>query len=192
MTVLSDPKEVATRPFCLHAVSKSVEGKLKPGNSKRMVCSDTDCVTLRQQVALLVKTPPYKCDSEFGKFLEKLEVPELFLAFQTANATDGRGIHSGQFRWSGPGLVVEGLMTGTVNSNTARKPVEPNGIAACFVPGLLEGQLSGTVVGDATGRLEGAELVGQFRLRAKLGPKGLVALAGVGSFEGVLVQRCRE
>jgi hypothetical protein len=192
MTVFSDPKELMTRRFCLHAVSKHVEGKLKPGNSKPRVCAETGCKTLRQPVSLQVATPPFKCDSEFGKRLEKLVVKQLFVAFETDNATDGRGVHSGRFLWSGPGLVVEGTMTGTVNANTARKPVESNGLASCFVRGLIEGQLSGSVVEDAEGRLKGSTLVGQYRLRALLSPKGLEALIGVGTFEGELLEWCTQ
>ena len=187
-----DPKEVFERPFCVHAVSKALEGVAEPRDARLQPCDDHECKPLKTVTGLRLATPSYRCDSKFGKLLEKFEAPEFFAAFANLPASRARGVHAAKFDWNGPKLEIIGDMTGTINANTARRPVEKApATIQCAVNGLIEGHLCGEVVRDETGGLKRARLVGNYRFRVRIdNEKGIVSTLGVGTFEGTLLQWC--
>ena len=81
-----DPKEVFERPFCVHAVSKALEGVAEPRDARLQPCDDHECKPLKTVTGLRLATPSYRCDSKFGKLLEKFEAPEFFAAFASLPA----------------------------------------------------------------------------------------------------------
>ena len=186
------PTEVFERPFCIHRVSKNWEGRAERRDARVQPCAEHDCRPLKTVTDLRLATVPALCDTPPAHALETLHAPAFFSAFEFIPANRARGVHAADFTWNGHGLSVVGQMVGTINANTARRPVDAVK-PGCFVAGLVEGQLCGEVVEDASGQLDRAKLVGNYRFRVTLDPEtGIVSTRGVGTFEGVLLQWCKE
>ena len=186
------PTEVFERPFCIHRVSKNWEGWAERRDARVQPCAEHDCRPLKTVTDLRLATVPALCDTPPAHALETLHAPAFFSAFEFIPANRARGVHAADFTWNGPGLSVVGQMVGTINANTARLPVDAVK-PGCFVAGLVEGHLCGEVVEDASGQLDRAKLVGNYRFRVTLDPEtGIVSTRGVGTFEGVLLQWCKE
>jgi hypothetical protein len=128
------------------------------------------------------------CDSPEGRVLNgTLDVARLITAFEQDG--DHRGLHAGDFVWTGVGTQVAGRMSGMTNVGTHRQPAFDK-CQVCHARGVMEGRLCGEIVEAHDPKLKGCEVFGVYRIRFDPSAKG--GSGGVaGTFEGVIVCPCK-
>lgn len=185
---------------CLDELSKNVIGEFNPTqpNARRLEqCPQPGpkpCQTLKVVYDLvLAQINPFGCDSALAK---PLGGQLLAKSFVTAFKQDGlnRGLHSGDFVWTGTGFQVTGRMTGVTRIGTHRQPAILPQFQNCQEPcnaPVLQGRLYGTFA-NATGPLAGLKkgrVVAIYRLRYT--PRKDGSGSGIeGVVEGMLVRPC--
>lgn len=181
-----DPAAILEKAFCVTAVSKDLKGELKKVNVKEQKCSTPKCKTLRVLHNLKVDVNPTACDA-VAPLNGTLEITRLCTAFDT----DGhhRGVHAGDFTWSGSGgLKLSGRMSGVTNEGSHRLPIKA--CQKCNDLGIMEGKLCGQVTdGGQTPKLKGCQVIAAYRIKfdpSVSGGEGAV----VGTLEGVMVCMC--
>jgi len=183
-----DPAAILEKAFCISAVSKDLKGELALSSGKEQKCHEPACKTLRTVHALKVKVTDTVCDSPAAKPMNGSLTTKLITAFDT----DGnhRGVHSGDFAWTGVGgLKITGRMSGVTNVGSQRSPIQD--CQKCFDRGIIEGRLCGQVVEAGDTKLKGCQVIAAYRIRfdpSLVGGNGGV----VGTIEGVTVCFCNS
>lgn len=168
---LDRPEALLERDLCFQNLSKNLTGtfhrpEARPGGGTG---PDDETLKSRQRVEIRVESHE-PCDSPVGTWLDgRLSIEPFVSAFDGRGT--GRGVHAGTFRWTGDGVVVEGYLSGITNSGTARRPPLGDG-QPCYDPGCLEGRLCGAVVETHHAELDGAYVLGTYRLHAEPTPAG--------------------
>jgi hypothetical protein len=182
-----DPAAILDKAFCVSALSKDLKGELRRSSSKEQKCQEPRCKTLRTVHALKVEVSATACDSPPARPLNGTLSVKLITAFDT----DGnhRGLHSGDFSWTGVGgLKITGRMSGVTNEGSHRVPIKA--CQKCNDIGIMEGRLCGQLV-DAgkSPKLKGCQIIAAYRIKfdpSATGGEGAV----VGTLEGVIVCFC--
>jgi hypothetical protein len=187
-------QDLLTGIYCLHNVSKDVDGQLLVLASGVKVCSNPVCdpLTLVQNIDLQVK--PNKCDSALGAELSgSMRIGDLTTVF-TGRSEHLRGMHAGNFHWNLiNGGVISGSIEGITNAGTARPPNFPQcqGCEECDQDGLLTGKLSATGSNIPSIPVPDFNVEAVYRLSwdpiANVGGDARV----VGCLEGVLIMPCQ-
>ena len=189
LACLEDPRQLWTREVCLAAVSKNLRGDLRLLDREREECEKPECRTLKTDHGLKVEVRSHEpCDSEAGRQLDgTLFVRRLIHALADGTG-EGRGLHTGAFRWVGAQVAIEGRMSGVTNVGTHRQPVF-QACQECDDRGYMEGRLCGRVVRARDERLVGCEVTAAYRIL--FDPSEGFQDTGVqGTLEGVLVCAC--
>jgi len=185
-----DPAAVSDKEYCLSAVSKNLRGEFSAPHPKRHECKKPECKTLRVTQTLKVAVSAEHCDSPLAKNLNgALAVERLASAFDQ----DGnhRGIHAGDFVWTGvAGVTVKGRLSGMTNEGTHRPPAF-NECQRCDQRGVMEGLLCGQIEAPKIEDLNGAQITASYRIGkfdpTANGPAG----AALGTLEGMIITPCR-
>ena len=184
-----DPAAIFDKEYCLSAVSKNLRGEFGHPNPKPHECRKPECKTLRVTQALKVAVTPDHCDSPLARNLNgTLVVERLASAFDK----DGnhRGIHAGDFVWTGVNqVVVKGRLSGMTNEGTHRAPAFTE-CQRCDQHGVMEGLLCGVVEAPAVDDLNGAQITASYRIKfdpTANGPAG----GAQGTLEGMIITPCR-
>jgi len=184
-----DPAAVLDKEYCLSAVSKNLRGEFAAPHPKRHECNKPECRTLRVTQVLKVEVTPEHCDSPLAKNLNgTLVVERLASAFDQ----DGnhRGIHAGDFVWTGVNHVtVKGRLSGMTNEGTHRAPAFTE-CQRCEQRGVMEGLLCGQVDAPGIDDLNGAQITASYRIKFESTPNG-PAGAVLGTLEGMIITPCR-
>lgn len=186
---LEDARELWERRVCLEPVSKNLRGELKLLDRERQECEEPRCLTLKTDHLLKLEVESHEpCDSELGRLLDgTLVVRRLIHAL--ANGTgEGRGLHTGEFRWTGADVRIAGQLSGMTNVGTHRQPpLDP--CQECHAPGYMEGRLCGSIVQARDQRLVGCQVTAAYRLL--FDPSEGFQDTGVrGTLEGLVVCAC--
>jgi hypothetical protein len=186
---LEDARELWERRVCLEPVSKNLRGELKLLDRERQECEEPRCLTLKTDHLLRLEVESHEpCDSEVGRLLDGTLVVRR-LVHALANGTgEGRGLHTGEFRWAGNGVRVAGRLSGMTNVGTHRQPpFDP--CQECRAPGWMEGRLCGRIVRAEDRRLVGCQVTAAYRLR--FDPSEGFQDTGIrGTLEGLVVCSC--
>lgn len=187
------PAVLKDNKLCLKAVSKNLEGRMKRLADPKPDCETNSCKTIKLlhslELRILTVAP---CDAQEalpldGTFkVDELVTEELTIAGR-------RGIHAGDFVWTGNGVTIKGTMNGFINLSPHRPPFIDNQECAqrCSQPRVMEGRLTGKITATQHPHLKGCEVLADYRLR--LGSPETAASASLkGTLEGVLVCRCQD
>ena len=186
---LDDPRALWNRRVCLSPVSKNLRGELRLLERERQDCEELRCRTLKTDHLLRVDVTAHEpCDSEVGGLLDgELFVRRLISALSDGTG-EGRGLHTGEFRWVGAGALVEGSLSGMTNVGTHREPVfDP--CQPCHAPGYMEGRLCGRIVRAKDDRLVGCAVTAAYRIRFDPS-EGFQSTGVEGTLEGLVVCPC--
>ncbi len=178
---------LAQRTVCMSELSKDVKGELRPAEEILQKCSDRDCVTLATVHELVLDASGFRCDSKLGSLLDGQITTKIISKFIDGDG-ERRGVHEGEFRWTGKGGLVTGTLQGVTNLGTHREPVFGD-CQHCDDRGVMEGQLIGTITKAMNRSLRRCEVRAAYRLRfdhTKGGGDGLV----VGVLEGAILCEC--
>jgi len=192
-TCFDEPGVIFDTRFCLDSISKNVKGAVKVvGKPLQIVCDTEKCVTLRTMSALkVVTTSNKKCDSKLALRLDggSLVVGKLATAYEN----DGlqRGVHAGDFVWTGQHVQIKGRMSGITNAGILRAPVFKPACEDCSTPGVMIGRLCGQVVGSAGTGLNGAQVMAVYRILVPKPTKTGASGPLTGTIEGVIVGPCK-
>lgn len=188
---LDDAAELWKHRVCMHPVSKNVEGRFDLLDRERQECEAPrkECVTLKTDHLVRARMTSHEpCDSKVGGVLDgELVVRRLVHAFVDGSA-ENRGTHTGDFRWRGDGVLVEGDMSGMTNVGTHREPAfDP--CQECHERGVMEGRLCGRIIKAKDERLVGCVVTGAYRFRFDPS-EGFQDTGFTGTFEGLVVCSC--
>ena len=190
-TCFDEPGVIFDTRFCLDTISKNVKGSIKAGKPLQIVCEKEKCVTLRTMSAIKVAVLTNKeCDSKLGLRLDgSLVVGKLATAYEN----DGlqRGVHAGDFVWTGQHVQIKGRMSGITNAGILRAPVFKPACEKCSTPGVMIGRLCGQVVGSAGTGLNGAQVMAVYRFLVPKPTKEGASGSLTGTIEGVIVGPCK-
>jgi hypothetical protein len=185
------PERILESKLCLSALSKDLEGELHLLERFREKCDKPECETLKTVHLLKLEVASHQpCDfPDGGLFDGTLYVKDLTHAFRDGDGND-RGVHAGNFRWRGAGMVAAGVISGITNAGTHREPpFDP--CQTCDAAGFMEGSLCGTILRAKSRALVGCQISGAYRIRfdpSREGGQGRVA----GTLEGALTCDCRR
>ena len=187
-------QDLLTGLFCLHEVSKDLEGELLVLDSEMKSCSAPGCqpLTLVQHISLRVGSA--SCDSALGAVLDgSLRISDLTTVF-TGPSEHLRGMHAANFYWKlNGGGAISGVTEGITNAGTARPPRFPlcQGCEKCDQDGLLNGKLFATGNNVPGIPVPNFDVEAVYRLSwdsiATIGARAPV----VGTLEGVLIMPCQ-
>jgi hypothetical protein len=185
-------KALLEHRVCLSALSKNLEGELKPLRHSVERCAKLRCTTLKTIHFVGMRVITNKpCDSPTGRLLDgEFIVRNLVSAFERGDGTQ-RGIHEGDFIWQGRGLVATGTVSGITNAGTHRPPIfDP--CQKCDAKGFMEGRFCGTIRRSERRQLVGCQVIGTYRFRFR--PSRAEGGGGeiLGTLEGELVCACPE
>jgi hypothetical protein len=185
-------RDILDNELCLNALSKNVEGDLRPLHAERERCEPLECETLKTEHLLLLEVKRYECDSRVAELFDgRIVVKDLATAYEDGDA-NRRGFHGGEFRWLGQGgLLAVGTLSGMTNAGILREPFEP-ACERCDQRGVMTGRLCGFIRRAPTSpRLRGCEVFGVYRIQFEPNEEGGQG-AVRGTIEGVVVCRCPE
>jgi hypothetical protein len=186
-----NPDDVFSSDTCVTSLSKDVKGRITLSTSKRHVCAESKCVTLRTQGALKVTLASHApCDGTLAQLLSgTLAIRALATAYE--NDGLGRGVHAGDFRCvSANHDEIDGRISGITNAGLVRgAPFDP-AVEECSSEGILVGRLCGRIVKSTNPQLANARIVATYRLRTSATPKGENGPV-IGTLEGVVVTPCK-
>ena len=60
-------RDILDNELCLNALSKNVEGDLRPLHAERERCEPLECETLKTEHLLLLEVKRYECDSRVAE-----------------------------------------------------------------------------------------------------------------------------
>jgi hypothetical protein len=185
-------RDILEREICLSALSKNLEGELRPLQAERERCPRLRCLTLKTIHFVHLRASTNRpCDSRSGQLLDgDLSVRNLVSAFEAGDGTR-RGIHQGDFIWRGKGLVAIGTLSGITNAGTHRAPIfKP--CQTCDAKGFMEGRFCGTIRRSERRQLLGCQLIGTYRFEFKPS-RGEGGQGGIrGTLEGEIVCACPD
>jgi hypothetical protein len=190
-TCFDDPKLVFDSAVCVLSVSKDLKGEVLPPKQRAHECADQHCKTLQtlSELKAAVHTDP-PCDSERARALDgTLLVRDLATVYDTDVKL--RGVHAGDFSWTGRGIELSGRMSGITNAGILRAPIFHPGCEKCLEPHVMIGRICGSVVkfSDADAHLRDASFVAVYRFLL-LDPRPGAPTRFEGTLEGALVPRC--
>jgi hypothetical protein len=188
-------QDLLTGVYCLHDVSKDLNGQMLVLDSVLKSCANPGCepLTLVQHVVLRVGSA--QCDSTlFGAVLDgSMRIGDLTTVF-TGPGEHLRGMHAGNFYWKlNGGGAIWGTVEGITNAGTARPPIFPKcqGCEDCRQDGLLTGKLFATGSGVPGIPVPDFNVEAVYRLSwdpmANVGGDA----PAVGTLEGVLIMPCQ-
>jgi len=185
-------RDILERHLCLSALSKDLKGELRPLKHALERCAKLRCVTLKTIHFVEFKVSSHKpCDSPTGRLLDGVfAVRNLVTAFEGGDGTR-RGIHEGDFIWTGKAVVAIGTISGITNAGTHREPIfKP--CQTCDAKGFMEGRFCGTIRKAERQQLVGCQVIGTYRFHfdpAKTdGGRGAIT----GTLEGDVVCACPD
>lgn len=186
---LDEPGVILKSRMCLEALSKNARGRFSPPKDEIQTCKKPLCKTLKTVQTLEVEIEPWKCDSKLGDRFNGRFIVERFVSAYEEGDGNRRGIHTGDFKWIGQGVVAEGRISGVTNAGTHRRPVFDD-CQPCDAHGYMEGRFCGVVTETQVPELEGCHLLGTYRFR--FDPTSRGADGGMeGTFEGELLCPCQ-
>lgn len=189
---LQDAEDLWRRTVCVDAISKNLRGELRLLDREREECEPLRCRTLKTDHMLLLDEvrSHEPCDTTVGRLLDgRLFVRRLVHALDGGTG-EGRGPHTGDFRWVGDGVTVEGNVAGMTNVGTHREPVF-DACQECHAPGSLEGRLCGRVVRARSKELIGCWVTAVYRMRFD-SSEGFQTTGVEGTLEGVVLRPCGQ
>jgi hypothetical protein len=188
-TCFDDPKLIFSESVCILSVSKDIKGELSPPKQREQVCNEQHCETLHtlcKLEATLHTDPP--CDSERARILDgRLVVRDLATAYDIN--IKRRGVHAGDFTWTGRGIEVSGRMSGITNAGILRGNVFEPACEKCLEPLVMVGRICGTVSRASDPHIARASIVAVYRFQL-LEPHPNEPTRFKGTLEGALVPRC--
>ena len=187
---LDDARELWERRVCLEPVSKNLRGELRLLDRERQECEEPRCLTLKTDHLLKLEVESHEpCDSEVGRLLDGTLVVRRLVHDLSNGTGEGRGLHTGEFRWAGTGGVrVAGHLSGMTNVGTHRQPpFDP--CQECHAPGYMEGRLCGRIERAEDRRLVGCQVTAAYRLRFDPS-EGFQDTVVQGTLEGLVVCSC--
>ena len=141
------PKDLLTNRYCLHELSKNIDGRVFVLNADRKSCTHPPCESLVLVQSLRLSLSPHDCDSAIGRLLEGMLTAWNLTTAYTGLTEGHRGVHAAEFYWKPlVGGSIVGTIEGITNAGIARSPVFPQceGCESCRQPGVLIGHLFGT------------------------------------------------
>jgi hypothetical protein len=184
---LEDPPQLWKQRVCLEAVSKNLRGDLRLLDRERQECGDR-CLTLKTDHMLKLEVSTHeRCDSDVGRQLDGTLFVRRLITALADGRPEGRGLHTGAFRWVGAGVLVEGRMSGMTNVGTHRAPPFAE-CQVCDERGYMEGRLCGRILRSGDERLVGCTVTAAYRLRFDPGEAGDSSVEG--TLEGLVVCAC--
>jgi hypothetical protein len=176
--------------MCVSPVSKIVKGRITDPEPERRECDDPKCLSLTTRQLLELLLDPFECDDpEVSRPLLNgvLQVVDLVHVFDRSG--DGRGFHSGDFRWEAGRILVFGRMSGITNAGTHHEPLQE--CQRCNDPGFLQGRLCGSIARADDPALRGAQIFANYALRVeRIAGDGIPEQELRGTVEGVIVRGC--
>ncbi|MET0522698.1 MAG: hypothetical protein ABW156_12130 [Jiangellaceae bacterium] len=190
VTCPDDPKLMLEQQMCVSPMSKTAKGRITDPEPERRECADPPCLSLTTRQQLELRLEPFECDErELSRLLLNgvIRVTDLVHVFDGSG--DGRGFHSGDFRWEAGRILIFGRMSGITNAGTHHDPVMK--CQECKDPGFLQGRLCGSIARAEDPALRGAQIFGNYALRVeRVDGDGIPGQGVLGTFEGVLVRGC--
>ncbi|HEX4966782.1 MAG TPA: hypothetical protein VF173_38585 [Thermoanaerobaculia bacterium] len=187
-TCPDDPSVLEKADVCLRALSKDLDGVMNPQNIRPHICQDPGCQTLTtvHDLEMSVKMHLPCDDPEWGPVFDgSFTVQKLVTIFDKDDM--GRGLHAGDFLWTGAGVQVTGRISGMTNVGTHREPAFFPACQQCDTREVMEGRLCGSVVKANDSKLENSQVFGAYRIHFYAAS---VSSDVKGTFEGVLVRPC--
>jgi hypothetical protein len=141
------PDELVYGNYCVHEVSKDLDGQVALLYGDYPPCSSLNCNPLMelQFLRLDARSNP-SCDSQPpGLALDgPIRVKDFATVF-TGPKEDLRGVHAGQFDWTPTvGGRITGTLEGISNAGVLRPPIFRDECENCHAPGIVSGHLFGT------------------------------------------------
>lgn len=190
-TCFDEPGLIFDSNRCVDAVSKDVQGKVGVPKPLRTKCDTKKCEalhTLGPLSALATINKP--CDSRISRPLDgKFIVRKLATIYDTDGL--GRGVHAGDFEWTGVNGKgkIAGRMSGITNAGILRaQPFKE--CEECSQPGIMIGRLCGVFVEPHTARLKGAQFVAVYRFEVGKVTKDGASGPVKGTIEGAIIELC--
>ncbi|MDH5605517.1 MAG: hypothetical protein OEY93_01405 [Anaerolineae bacterium] len=191
-----EQKLMLAAPMCLYEISKDMKGDihLDPEMTHPEKCKNNlgECTTIKtiENIKMSV-IDNGKCDSEISREVCMGDFSAKLMAVLRDNS-DGRGYHSGRFRWEFKDLfVAQGRMSGITNAGTHRFPLldcEPCN-ALAHMEGFLDGYVTGINYIPETRGQEYSRLVGSYAIQIDWHKGGMDGdLLGI--LEGMLIGPC--
>lgn len=188
---LDDARRLWNQRVCLEPVSKNLRGELRLLDRERQQCEESDCRTLKTDHMLKVEVHSHEpCDSDVGRLLDGVLFVRRLVSAMSDGTGEGRGLHTGEFRWVGADFRIEGHLSGMTNVGTHREPVF-QACQECHAPGHMEGRLCGRIVKAKDKRLVGCQVTAGYRLH--FDPSEGFQDTGIeGTLEGLVVCPCAK
>ena len=176
---------------CLTPLSKTTLVSFGKPDIDRRECDDPQCLTLTTRQEMELELTGYDCEDPrgpAGSLLGAIRVADLVHAFD--GSAEGRGFHSGDFRWESRRTLVFGRMSGITNAGTHHPRVLD--CQPCRVPGFLQGRLCGSIARADDPALLGAHVFANYAIQARdISRDGLPEQREAdGTLEGVLIRGC--
>jgi hypothetical protein len=136
--------DLLTGLYCLHDVSKDLQGEVLVLDSLLKSCSDPGCEPLMLVQHIVLRVDSANCDSKLGAILNgSMRIGDLTTVV-TGSDEHLRGMHAADFYWKlAGGGAISGTIEGITNAGTARPPIFPRcaGCEQCDQDALLTGKL---------------------------------------------------
>jgi hypothetical protein len=182
-------KNLLANEYCLSALSKHLKGTSDQPEAERHDCKEPECSVLLTRQTLKLRAARHDdCDSKVAHLLDG--ALEITIAHAFDRDTKHRGMHGGEFKWQTKAGVVKGELAGVSNAGLHRPPA--GDCEECFALRVDEGRFCGEFTELVDKDLEGAHLVGLYRLKyTRVSGRGFAGdVAGV--LEGNIVLPCRD
>ena len=186
------PDDLLANTYCVHEVSKDLDGQVAVLDADHRICSSPPCEPLVLLQFLRVDATTDKpCDPQPGTALDGLiRVSDLTTVF--SGPTESlRGVHAGRFDWT---PTVGGRITGTVegisNAGVLRPP-HFRDCERCHEPGVVSGHLFGTGSNVPGVPVPDFHVEAVYRLAWDPLAKVFSTAPVRGPLEGVLILPCR-
>jgi hypothetical protein len=187
------PDDLLANTYCVHEVSKDLDGQTVVLHADHRVCSSPSCEPLvLLQFLRLDATFNKPCDSQHGMALDGLiQVRDLTTVF-TGPKEDLRGVHAGRFNWTPTaGGRITGTLEGISNAGVLRPQPFRDGCERCDEAGIVSGHLSGTGNGVPGVPVPDFQVEANYRLAWDPTAKILSTAPVRGTLEGVLILPCQ-
>ena len=192
LTCFDNPTDLLKQKVCIHALSKDVKGLLHDGTMKNDPCHIPPCKTVKTEQKLELKnvTTNRPCDAKLALLLDGSFVVQKLVTVYEQDTTQ-RGVHAGDFQWSGPaGFTVAGRISGLTNEGSHRRPhFDP--CQKCGERDIMEGRLCGQVIDSKDPALRDCQIIAAYRIKFDPRAKNDKRFVVRGVFEGVIISKCR-
>lgn len=185
------PAGLLSHTYCLHEISKDIEGEVLVLDADHRTCANPSCNPLTLVLHLGLTLRSAACDSKFGTLLDGgMRAWNLTTVFTGPNE-NFRGLHAADFYWKPvAGGILNGTLEGISNAGLVRPPVS-QGCESCGDNGLLTGHMFGTGINVPGVPVPDFNVEAVYRLRwdpiASI--KGTAPV--IGTLEGVVIMPCQ-